>query len=191
MNRRGPNSYWRFQFKVSWVRNGWKVVRGGTLPQIWWMQLKYLFQQLKWPSRKLQWWGRAHEHTGRNETQKYLRKCCYHHIKCNSTTILTTFMWRRPLNSAVLATTTHRKPKRVSDGIGTQVRAQTINKYRIKMIQKELYNVRDPPWEKDRKNRERNTVTIKIIFVFSLIDLYKDLSPQTGNLFRLVFLILA
>ena len=54
-------------------------------------------------------------------------------------------MWRRPLNSAALVTTTHRKPKKVSDGIDTQVRVQMINKYRIKMVQKELYNVRDPP----------------------------------------------
>ena len=61
------------------------------------------------------------------------------------------FMWRRPLNSAVLATTTHRNPKKLSDGTGTQVRAQMINKCRIKMVQRELYNVRDPPWEKDQK----------------------------------------
>jgi len=54
-------------------------------------------------------------------------------------------MWKRPLNSAALAITTHRKPKRVSDGTGTQVRAQMINKCKIKMVQKELYNVRDLP----------------------------------------------
>ena len=54
-------------------------------------------------------------------------------------------MWRRPLNSAALANATHKKPKRVSDGIGTQVRAQMINKCRIKMIQRGLYNMRDPP----------------------------------------------
>ena len=53
-------------------------------------------------------------------------------------------MLRRPLNSAALATTTHRKPERVSDGIGTQVSAQMINKCRVKMAQKGLYNVRDP-----------------------------------------------
>ena len=45
-------------------------------------------------------------------------------------------MWRRPLNNAILATTTHRKPKKVSDGISTQVRVQMINKCRIKMIQR-------------------------------------------------------
>ena len=55
------------------------------------------------------------------------------------------FFCRMPLNSAVLATTTHRKSEKVSDGIGTQVRAKIINKCRIKMVQKELYNVRDPP----------------------------------------------
>ena len=86
-----------------------------------------------------------HKHTRRKETQKYLRKSCYHHIKCTAATFLATFMWRRPLNSAALATITHREPKKVSDGTSTQVRAQMINKCRIKMIQRELYNVRDPP----------------------------------------------
>ena len=64
-------------------------------------------------------------------------------------------MWRRPLNSAILAKATHRKPKRVSDGTGTQIRAQMTNKCRIKMVQRELYNVRDPPQGNDQKNRKR------------------------------------
>ena len=52
-------------------------------------------------------------------TQKYLRKNCYHHIECNAATFLAAFMLRRPLNSVALATTTHRKPKRVFDGTCT------------------------------------------------------------------------
>ena len=87
-------------------------------------------------------------------TQKYLRESCYHRIECTAATFLATFMLRRPLNSATLATTTHRKPERVSDGTSTQVRAQMINKYRIKIAQMELYNVRDPPWEEDQRKRE-------------------------------------
>ena len=87
----------------------------------------------------------SHEHMRNKRTQKYLKKSCYHRIKCTEVTFLAAFMWRRPLNSIALATTTHRKPKKVSDGTGTQVRAQTINKCRIKMVQRELYNVRDPP----------------------------------------------
>ena len=55
------------------------------------------------------------------------------------------FMWKRSLNSVTLATTIHRKPEKVSDGIGTQVKAQMINKCKMKMIQMKLYNVRDPP----------------------------------------------
>ena len=78
-------------------------------------------------------------------TQKYLRESCYHHIEYTTTTFLAAFMLRRPLNSAALATTTHRKPERVFDGIDTQVRAQMINKCRIKMVRRELYSVRDPP----------------------------------------------
>ena len=64
-------------------------------------------------------------------------------------------MWKRPLNSVVLATTTCRKPKRVSDGTDTRVGAQMINKCRIKIVQKKLYNVRDPPRIGDWKNHRR------------------------------------
>ena len=61
-----------------------------------------------------------HEHTRRKGTQKYLRENCYHRIECTAATFLTAFIWRKPLNSAALATTTHRKPTKVSDGIDTQ-----------------------------------------------------------------------
>ena len=40
----------------------------------------------------------SHEHTRRKGTQKYLRKSCYHRIKCTKATFLAAFMWRRPLN---------------------------------------------------------------------------------------------
>ena len=86
-----------------------------------------------------------HKHTRKKETQKYLKKSCYHRIKWTVATFLVAFMWRRPLNSAVLVITTHRKPENVSDETGTQVMAQIINKWEIKMIQMELYNVRHPP----------------------------------------------
>ena len=85
-----------------------------------------------------------HEHTRRKETQKYLRESYYHHIKCTAATFLAVFIWRRPLNSAVLATTTHRKPENMFDETDTQVSAQIINKCKLKMVQRELYNVRDP-----------------------------------------------
>ena len=87
--------------------------------------------------------------------QKYLRESCYHHIECTATNFLTAFILRRPLNSVVLTTTTYRKPERVSNKTDNQVRAQMINKCRIKMAQRELYNVRDPPWGGDQRNRER------------------------------------
>ena len=86
-----------------------------------------------------------HEHMRMKETQKYLKKNCYHRIKYTVTTFLATFMWKKPLNSAALATTTHKKPNRVSDGTDTQVNAQMTNKCKIKMVQRELYNVRYPP----------------------------------------------
>ena len=100
------------------------------------------------------------ERTGRMETKKYLWKSYCHRIECLAVNFLAVFMWRKPLNSATLATTTPRTPDRVFDGTGTQVVAQMTNKCRIKIVQKELYNVRDPSWIRDRRTREENSVAI-------------------------------
>ena len=81
-------------------------------------------------------------------------------------------MWRRPLNSAALVTTIHRKLERVSNGTITQVVAQMINKCRIKIVQEELYNVKDPPWIEEREREKEKTVAFKIVFVIYSIDLY-------------------
>ena len=86
-----------------------------------------------------------HKRTKMMRTQKYLRESCYHRIKCITAILLATFIWKRLLNSAALTITTHRKPNRVSNGTGTQVRTQMINKCKVKIVQGELYNVRDPP----------------------------------------------
>ena len=95
------------------------------------------------------------ECTGRVETRKYLRKSYYHHIECPAANFLAAFMWRKPLNSVDLTIATHRKPKKVFDGTNTQVVAQMINKCRIKIMKKELYNVRDLPRIEDRKKGRR------------------------------------
>ena len=100
------------------------------------------------------------ERTKRMEARKYLRKSCYHRIKCSAANFLAAFMWRRPLNSIVLATITHKRPERVSDRTSTQVVAQMTNKCMIKIVQEELYNVRDPSWIGDRKIIEESTVAI-------------------------------
>ena len=81
---------------------------------------------------------------GGGGAQKYLRKSYYHRIKFTVTTFLAPFMWRRHLNSETLVTTTHKKPEEVFDGTDTQVISQTIDKCRVKMIQRELYNVKNP-----------------------------------------------
>ena len=114
-----------------------------------------------------------HKHTRRRGTQKYLRKSCYHRIECTAATFLAALMWRRPLNSVALTTTIHRKPGRVSDGTNTQVKAQMIEKCRIKMIQKKIYNVRDPPWKGDQKKEERILQQSKVSLYLIVINLYK------------------
>ena len=84
------------------------------------------------------------ERTGEMRTKKYLRKNCYHRIECSATNSLAAFMCGRLLNSAVLVAPTHRGSVRVSDGTSTQVVAWTIDKWRAKIIQKGIYNVKDP-----------------------------------------------
>ena len=96
-----------------------------------------------------------YERTERVEARKYLRKSCCHSIECPAANFLAAFMWRRLLNSAILATITHKRLERVSDGSSTQVVALIINKCRIKIIKKELYNVRDPPVWGLRKLEEK------------------------------------
>ena len=80
----------------------------------------------------------------RGESPKDLRKSCCHRIKCTITTFLTAFMWRRHLNSETLVITTHRELEEVFDGTDTQVKSQMNNKCRVKIIQRELYNVKNP-----------------------------------------------
>ena len=83
---------------------------------------------------------------------KDLRKSCCHRIKCIVTTFLAAFMWRKHLNSETLVTTTHKEPEKVSNGIDTQVKSQMNDKCRVKIIRKELYNVKNPLCRGDRKN---------------------------------------
>ena len=52
-----------------------------------------------------------HERPRMMGPQKYLGKSCYHYIECTIATFLAAFMLRRPMNSVVLATTTHRKTR--------------------------------------------------------------------------------
>ena len=52
-------------------------------------------------------------------------------------------MWRKHLNSETLVTTTHKEPENVADRTDTQVKFQMNDKCRVKMIGKELYNVKN------------------------------------------------
>ena len=64
-------------------------------------------------------------------------------------------MWKRSLNSATLTTATHRELGKVADGTSTQVGIQMINKWRVKMIQKNIYKVEDSSWKGDRKEERK------------------------------------
>ena len=81
---------------------------------------------------------------GKGESTKDLKKSYYHCIKFTATTFLAVFMQRRHLNSETMVITTHREPEEVSDGTDTQVKFQMNDKCKVKMIQRKLYNVKNP-----------------------------------------------
>ena len=56
-----------------------------------------------------------------------------------------TLMWRGLVNSVTLTTTTHRKMGEISDGTGTQVKVQMINKCKVLMTSRGLYKKGESP----------------------------------------------
>ena len=69
-------------------------------------------------------------------------------------------MWRKPLNSATLATITHKDLGKVADRTSTQVRVQMINKWRMKIVQKKIYKVEDSSWKGDGKRERESNIAI-------------------------------
>ena len=66
--------------------------------------------------------------------QKYLREKLLPLHQYTVANFMAAFMWRRPLNSVVSTTTTHRELRKILDGTGTQVKAGMADKCVIKMI---------------------------------------------------------
>ena len=114
---------------------------------------------------------------GRRKTPKYLKKSCYHHIKCFVPTFMAAFTWSRPLNNVSWEIITQKKLKKKFDGTNTQVVAQMVNKCRERMIQGDyiMGNIFHKKWI--RKQRKM-TVAITITLVLCLRDLYEHLLPK-------------
>ena len=121
-----------------------------------------------------------HGREKRRKTWKYLREDWHHRIKCTTTTLLATFMWRRRLYSATLANATHREVGKVADGTRTQVKVQMINRWRVKMIQKGLYKVGDSPRKRGEKGERKRTIQ-----QFELFWYFRAIIIHTFNLLRL------
>ena len=78
-------------------------------------------------------------------TQQERRKCkasgrshnC--RIKCKKVTFSAALMWRRQANSVTLASATHRKIRKMSDGTDTQVKVWMANKCKVLINSRRLY----------------------------------------------------
>ena len=55
------------------------------------------------------------------------------------------------MNNITLVAATYIKLKKATDGTSTQIATCMINKWRVKINGKEVYNERDPPGMGDRK----------------------------------------
>ena len=81
------------------------------------------------------------------------------------TNVLAVLIRKGPLNSAALVAATHRGFGKVDDGTRTRVMTCTINRWRVKIDWKEVYNVRDPPKMRDRGKRARREKKKKTVVV--------------------------
>ena len=100
-------------------------------------------------------------------------KNCHHHIKCITTTLLATLMGKRPLNSAILATATHKEMIRVSDRTGAQVGVWMINKYKVQMIEEDLYNIEESPKRGDEKRKKKRREYRSKILLYASMPMNK------------------
>ena len=85
-----------------------------------------------------------------------------------STNVLTALMRKGLLNSAALVAATHRGFGKVADGTSTRMMTCTINRWRVKIDWKEVYNVRDPPRMRDggkRAGGEKKEKTVAVCMV--------------------------
>ena len=85
-----------------------------------------------------------------------------------STNILVALIRKGPLNSAALIAATHRGFGKVADGTSTRVMTYTIDRWKVKIDWKEVYNVRDPPRMRDhekRTGREKKEKTVVVCMV--------------------------
>ena len=84
------------------------------------------------------------------------------------TNVLAALMMKGPLNSMALVAATYRGFGKVADGTSTQVMACTINRWRVRIDWKEVYNGRDPPRMGDREKgigREKKERTAAVCMV--------------------------
>ena len=81
------------------------------------------------------------------------------------TNILAALMRNGPLNSAALVAATYRGFGKVADGTSTRVMTCTINRWRVKIDWKEVYNEREPPRMGDRGKGTRREKKEKIAAV--------------------------
>ena len=118
---------------------------------------------------------------GRRKTPKYLKKSCYHHIKCFVPTFMAAFTWSRPLNSVSCEIITQKKLKKKFDGTNIQVVAQMVNKCGERMIQGN-YIMGNIFHKKGIRKQRKMTVAITITLVLCIRDLYEHLLPRTRSL---------
>ena len=84
------------------------------------------------------------------------------------TNVLAALMMKGPLNSMALVAATHRGSGKVADGTSTRVMACTINRWRVRIDWKEVYNGKDPPRMRDcekGRRREKKEKTAAVCMV--------------------------
>ena len=74
-------------------------------------------------------------------------------------------MRRIPLNSAAVATATHRASGKVANGTSTQMKVQIIDKWRVKMTPKRIYKVEDSSWRKGEEKKRGHCSNLNCLII--------------------------
>ena len=91
------------------------------------------------------------------------------------TNVLAAVMMEGPLNSMTLVAATHRGFGKVADGTSIRVMACTIDKWRVRIDWKEVYNGKDPPRMEDGEKGTGREKKEKIAAVYMVLKNHGNL----------------
>ena len=124
-------------------------------------------------------WIQQDAHGGM-EWKQFKEKLSPPHLM-SPTNVLAALMMKGPLNSMTLVAVTQRGFGKVADETSTRVMTCTINRWRVRIDWKEVYNGKDPPRMGDREKGRRREKKKKTAAVCMVLKNHGNLVLEVGE----------